>query len=177
MTSFLTLGLVDTKEDPTVELIKKELDGATSIRRAVRQGQSNLEAFHYLTKTAIDSGAFSGGIAGGVVCDGGSRPASASATIRDYEYVGAQQKINMFENTPCTGPPSHSYTGPSYPYSGPFHPSSPLCSHYKCKVCKDREYKLLDKLEAITEASEELKSGGVSYHPTRWGSHALLQWR
>ncbi len=46
MISFLTLGLVDTKEDPTVELIKKELDGATSIRREVRQGQSNVEALH-----------------------------------------------------------------------------------------------------------------------------------
>ncbi|KAM3341920.1 hypothetical protein P3S68_026886 [Capsicum galapagoense] len=38
MTFFFTLGLVDIKEDPTVELINKELDGATSIRRTVRQG-------------------------------------------------------------------------------------------------------------------------------------------
>ena len=46
MTSFLTLGLVNTKEDPTVELIKKKLDGTTSISRAVRQGQPNVEALH-----------------------------------------------------------------------------------------------------------------------------------
>ncbi|KAM3381021.1 hypothetical protein P3S68_006594 [Capsicum galapagoense] len=112
MTSFLTLGLVDTKEDPTMELIKKELDGATSIRRTVRQGQSNVEALYDLTQTATDPGASSGGLAGGVVCDGGSHPTSASAASRDYEHV----------------------------------------------VCKDREDKLLNKLEAIAEATEELKS-------------------
>ncbi|KAM3362484.1 hypothetical protein P3S68_017338 [Capsicum galapagoense] len=89
MTSFLTLGFVDTKEDPTVEL-KKELDGATSIRRAVRQGQSNVEALHDLTQAATDPGASSGGVAGGVVCDRGSHPVSASAANRDYENVGAQ---------------------------------------------------------------------------------------
>ncbi|KAM3380322.1 hypothetical protein P3S68_005895 [Capsicum galapagoense] len=112
MTSFLTLGLIDTKKDPTVELIKKELDGATSIRRAVRQGQSNVEALHDLTQTATDPGASFGGVAGGVICA-------------------------------CCGPS---------------HPSSPSCSHYKYKVCKDRKDKLLDKLETITEAAEELKS-------------------
>ncbi|KAM3236036.1 hypothetical protein P3L10_016073 [Capsicum annuum] len=158
MTFFLTLGLVDTKEDPTVELIKKELDGATSIRRTVRQNQSNVEALHDLTQTATNSGASSGGIAGGVVCDGGNHPASASAASRDYEHVGARQKINMFENTPCTTPFSHRYTGPSHPYSSPSHPSSPSCSHCKCKVCKDKEDKLLDKLKAIAEAAEDLKS-------------------
>ena len=36
MTSYITLGHVDTIADPTVELIKKELTGATDIRRAVR---------------------------------------------------------------------------------------------------------------------------------------------
>ncbi|KAM3326346.1 hypothetical protein P3S67_001472 [Capsicum chacoense] len=158
MTSFLTLGLVDTKEYPTVELIKKELDGAISIRRAIRQGQSNVEALHDQTQTATEPGASSGGVAGGVICDSGSHPVAASAASRDYEHVGAQQKINMFENTPCTGPLSHPYTGPSHPYSGPSYPSSPSCSHCKCKVCKDRENKLLDKLETIDEATEELKS-------------------
>ncbi|KAM3341919.1 hypothetical protein P3S68_026885 [Capsicum galapagoense] len=103
-------------------------------------------------------GASSRGVAGGVVCDGGNHPVSASAASRDYEHVDAQQKINMFENTLCTGFPSHPYTGPSHPYSGPSHPSSPSCSHCKCKVCKDREDKLLDKLEAIAEAAEDLKS-------------------
>ncbi|MDV3185179.1 MAG: hypothetical protein Q8842_02365, partial [Candidatus Phytoplasma australasiaticum] len=140
----LNLGLVDTKEDLTVELIKKELDGATSIRRAIRQGQPNVEALHDQPQTATDSGVSSGGVAGGVVCDGGSHPAAA---IHYYERVGAQQKINIFENTPCTGPLSHPYTGPSHPYSGPSHLSSPLYSHWKYKVCKDREDKLLQKLK------------------------------
>ncbi|KAM3398390.1 hypothetical protein P3S68_001905 [Capsicum galapagoense] len=158
MTSFLTLGLVDTKEDPMVELTKKKLDGATSIRRVVRQGQSNIEALYDQTQTATDSGASSGGVTGGVVCDGGSHPTTSSVASRDYEHIGAQQKINIFENTPCTGLPSHPYTSLSHPYSGPSHPSSPSCSHYKCKVCKDREDKLLDKLETIAKAADELKS-------------------
>ena len=46
MTSYITLGHVDTIADPTVELIKNELGGATAIRRAVRQGQPNVEALH-----------------------------------------------------------------------------------------------------------------------------------
>ncbi|KAM3203465.1 hypothetical protein P3L10_031091 [Capsicum annuum] len=106
----------------------------------------------------LDPGVSSEGVAGGVVCDSGSHPTAASAASRDYEHVGAQQKIKMFENTPCTGPPSHPYTGLSHLYSGPSHPSSPLYSHCKCKVYKDREDKLLDKLEAIAEDVEELKS-------------------
>ncbi|KAM3361284.1 hypothetical protein P3S68_016138 [Capsicum galapagoense] len=157
MTSFLTLGLFDTKEDPKMELIKKELAGATSIRRVVRQGQPNIEALYDQPQTAKDPGASSRGIAGGVVCDGGSHSNVAAAASRDYEHVGAQQKINTFENIPCIGPPSHPYTGPSHPYSGPSHPFSPLYFYCKYKLCKDREDKLLEKLEAIVEATEELK--------------------
>ncbi|KAM3355895.1 hypothetical protein P3S68_022609 [Capsicum galapagoense] len=167
MTSFLTLGLVDTKKDPAVELIKKELDGAISIRRAVRQYQSNVEALHDQTQTVTDPGASSGGVAGGVICDGGIQPMAASSANLDYEYVGAQQKINMFKNTPCTGPSFHPYIGPSHLYTGPSHPSSPSYSHYKCKVYKDREDKLLNKLEAIAEAAEELKSRRGVIPPTR----------
>ncbi|KAM3362060.1 hypothetical protein P3S68_016914 [Capsicum galapagoense] len=135
------MGLVDTTADPMVELIKKKLAGATVIRRAVRQGQLNVEALHD-QPTAIDLCASSEGVAGGVVDDGSSHP-DASATSHDYEHVGAQEKINTFGNTPCTGPS---------------HPSLPSCSHCKSKVCRDREDKVLEKLEAIAEAAEELKS-------------------
>ncbi|PHT67421.1 hypothetical protein T459_26908 [Capsicum annuum] len=154
MTSFLTLVLVDTKEDPTVELIKKELAGATSIRRAVRQGQPNVGALHDQLQTAVDPGASSRGIAGRVVYNGGSYPDAATSASRDYEHVVSYQKINNFENTPCTGP-SHPYRGPFYPHSGLSHPFLPSCSH--CKVCKDREDKLLKNLEAIAKVAEELK--------------------
>ncbi|KAF3639784.1 hypothetical protein FXO38_22461 [Capsicum annuum] len=82
MTSFITLGLVDTTADPMVELIKKELAGAIAIRKL--------------------------GVAGGIV-DVGGRYADATANY-DNEHVDAQEKINMFENTLFTGP-SHSYTG------------------------------------------------------------------
>ncbi|KAM3204966.1 hypothetical protein P3L10_028376 [Capsicum annuum] len=102
----------------------------------------NVKALHN-QPTGTDSGVSSGGAAAGVVDDGGSHPATAVATSHDYEHIGALEKINTFENTHCTGPS---------------HPSSLSYSHYKCKVCKEREDKLLKKLEAIAEAIEELKS-------------------
>jgi len=100
MTSFLTLGLVDTKEDPTMDLIKKKLAGAKAIRRAVRQGQPNVEALHD-QPTTIYLGAFSGGVAGGFVDDSGSHPDVDVNASHDYKHVGAQEKINTFENTLC----------------------------------------------------------------------------
>ncbi|KAF3661648.1 hypothetical protein FXO37_12828 [Capsicum annuum] len=59
MTSFITLGLVDTTTYLTMELIKKELAGATAIRRAVRQGQPNVKAL-YDQPIATDSSVSSG---------------------------------------------------------------------------------------------------------------------
>ncbi|KAF3659125.1 hypothetical protein FXO37_14107 [Capsicum annuum] len=106
-----------------------------------------MEALHDQPQTATDPGASPRGVAGGLVCDGGSHP-DATTARRDYEHVGAQQKLNTFENTPCTGS-SHPYTGPSHPYTGPSHPFSPSCSYYKCKVYKDREEKLHKKLKAL----------------------------
>ncbi|KAM3268838.1 hypothetical protein P3S67_030802 [Capsicum chacoense] len=64
MTSYITLGHVDTIADPKVELIKKELVGATAIRRAIRQSQPNVEAFHDQPFTKADPGASSGGVVG-----------------------------------------------------------------------------------------------------------------
>ena len=84
MTSYITLGYVDTIADPTVELIKKELAGATTIRRVVRQGQPNVEALHDQPLTKADPGASSGGVVGV-----GGRHADA-ATTHDDEHVDAQ---------------------------------------------------------------------------------------
>ncbi|KAF3676143.1 Cytochrome b-c1 complex subunit 7-1 [Capsicum annuum] len=153
ITSFITLGHVDTRADPTVELIKKELDGATTIRRTVRQGQSSVKALHDQT-TATDPGASSGGVASGV--DVGGRHTNATPSY-DVEHVDAREKINMFENTPLTGRSPY-YTGPSQRYTGLSHPPSPSCSHCKCEECKDSHDKLFKKIEAIAKAVEELKS-------------------
>ncbi|KAM3342422.1 hypothetical protein P3S68_027388 [Capsicum galapagoense] len=121
MTFFLTLGLVDTKEDPTMKLIKNKLAGETFIRRAVRQGLPNVKTLHDQPQTATDPGASSEGIAGGVICDGSSYPVAVA--IRDYEH--AQQKINTFENAPCTGP--------SHPTPVPPTPTVvPLTPHFTC---------------------------------------------
>ncbi|KAM3270853.1 hypothetical protein P3S67_029055 [Capsicum chacoense] len=107
MTSFLTLGLVDTKEDPTVELIKKELAGETSIKRVVRQGQPNVEAFHDQPQTAID------------MC------ASSSVFLVELFVMVAVILVLL-----------------------------PVV----IMMCKDNKDKLLEKLEAIAEAVEKLKS-------------------
>ena len=82
MTFFITLGLVDIIADPTVELIKKELAGATAIRRAVRQGQPSVKALHD-QPTEADPGTSSGGVVGV-----GDRHDDA-ATTHDDEYVDA----------------------------------------------------------------------------------------
>ncbi|KAF3656955.1 hypothetical protein FXO38_13903 [Capsicum annuum] len=142
MTSFITLGFVDTGKDPTLELIKKELARATTIRRAVRQGQTNVKALHDQPTTTDLSASF-GGVASGVVNDGGNYLDAIAISSYDYEHVGAQEKINTFKNTSCIGP-SHLF--------------SPSCSYYKYKVGKDREDKLIEKLEVVVEAAEELKS-------------------
>ncbi|KAM3360152.1 hypothetical protein P3S68_019864 [Capsicum galapagoense] len=93
ITFYITLGYVDTISDPTVELIKKELAGATAIRRAVRQGQPNVEALHDQPFTEADPGAFSSG----VVSVGGRH--SDAATTHDDKNIDSQERINMFENT------------------------------------------------------------------------------
>ncbi|KAM3357795.1 hypothetical protein P3S68_020726 [Capsicum galapagoense] len=141
---------------PTVKLIKMKLAGATTIRKVVRQGQPNVETLHE-KPTATNLGASSRVIAGGVVDNGGSHLDAPASTNRDYEHVCAQENINVFKNTPCTIP-SHPYIDLSHPYNGPPHPFLPLFSHYKCKRCKDREDKLLENIEAIAKATEELKS-------------------
>ncbi|PHU19104.1 hypothetical protein BC332_10255 [Capsicum chinense] len=63
MTSFITLGFVDTLADPTVDLIKKELAGVIAIRRAVREDEPNVEALHD-QPTATDLCTSSRGVAG-----------------------------------------------------------------------------------------------------------------
>ncbi|KAF3671418.1 hypothetical protein FXO38_06587 [Capsicum annuum] len=156
MTYFITLGLVNTIKEPMVELKKTKLAGSTAIRRVVRQGQHNVEAL-YDQPTTTDLGASSGGIASGVIEVGNSHTDADVDVTRDDDYVDAQLKINMFEITPYIGP-SYPYNGPFHPYSGPSHPSPPSYSYFKCKVCKDRQDILLKKIEAITEAVEELKS-------------------
>ncbi|KAF3653618.1 hypothetical protein FXO37_16880 [Capsicum annuum] len=82
MTSFITLGLVGTTADLTVELIKKELAGAKTIRRVVRK----------------DSGAPSGGVTGGVVDNGGNHPVAPATSSHDYEHDNGPQFYNNFKS-------------------------------------------------------------------------------
>ncbi|KAF3637786.1 hypothetical protein FXO37_24718 [Capsicum annuum] len=63
MNSYITLGHVDTIVDPTVDLIRKELAGATAIRRSVRQGQPNVMSLHD-QPTKANLGASYGGVFG-----------------------------------------------------------------------------------------------------------------
>ncbi|KAF3626078.1 hypothetical protein FXO37_30527 [Capsicum annuum] len=93
MTSYITLGYVDTIADPTIELIRKELARATVIRRTVRQGQPNVEALHdQLTKADL------GASASGVIGVGGpshtSSPSCSRCECGECKY--SQDKL--FEN-------------------------------------------------------------------------------
>ncbi|KAF3675604.1 hypothetical protein FXO38_04688 [Capsicum annuum] len=139
MTSYITLGHVDTIADRTVELIRKELAGAIAIRRGVRQGQPNVEALHDQS-TKADLGASSGGVFGV-----GGRHANTSTT-HDDEKFDTLEKINMFENTPF------------HPYAGPSYPSSSSCSHYECEECKDSQDKIFEKVESISKDIKKFKS-------------------
>ncbi|KAF3639632.1 hypothetical protein FXO38_22552 [Capsicum annuum] len=93
MTSLITLDFFDTITYPTIELIKKELDGATAIRRAVRQGQPNVDALHDqpAATNLVDA---SKGVAGGVIDVGGNHVNTYVASICDDNHVDAQE--NMF---------------------------------------------------------------------------------
>ncbi|KAF3626857.1 hypothetical protein FXO38_29022 [Capsicum annuum] len=119
--------------DPTVELIRKELARETAIRKAVRQGQPNVESLHD-QPTKVDPGASSCRVVGV-----GGRHADATTT-RDDEHVDAQESI------------------PFHPYKGSSHPSSHSYSRCEYKECKDSQDKLFQKVEAISKDVEEFKS-------------------
>ncbi|KAF3650795.1 hypothetical protein FXO37_18300 [Capsicum annuum] len=90
-----------------VKLINKELDGAIDIRRAVRQGQPNIEAFHD-QPTATNLGASSRGVAG-VVVDVGGRHADATSKLIDnfpvkafmkqpWDFEGLNKDMDLLKN-------------------------------------------------------------------------------
>ncbi|KAF3626923.1 hypothetical protein FXO37_30143 [Capsicum annuum] len=91
MTSFITLGLINTIADLIVELINKKLAGAISIRRVVRQGQPNVKALHDQPATT-NPGAMSEGVAGGVVHIRGNHADVDIASSCDDEHVDAPKK-------------------------------------------------------------------------------------
>ncbi|KAF3639115.1 hypothetical protein FXO37_24093 [Capsicum annuum] len=98
MTSSMTLGLVHTIADLTVELIRKELAGSTTIIRAVKQGQPHVEALHDQL-TAIDTGAATGGVggdsvAGGVVDVGASHVAEHIADAKE-KIIMSEMKFSL----------------------------------------------------------------------------------
>ncbi|KAM3324663.1 hypothetical protein P3S67_005815 [Capsicum chacoense] len=124
MTSYITLGHIDTIADPTVELIKKEWAGATTIRRAVRQGQPNVEALHDQPFTKADPATSSGRVVGV-----GGRHADASTTPDD--------------NTPF-----RPYIGSSHPSS----PSCSRCEYDECKDRWDKLFEKVEAIsKAIKE--------------------------
>ncbi|KAG5592704.1 hypothetical protein H5410_043218 [Solanum commersonii] len=136
MPFFLTLGIIDTKSNPTVDLIKKELAGATTIRREalIVSGDADDVALDVDVDVNIgvdigDAGAKSGGEhvddVGGIY--GGFTPFSEHTTS--------------------------------------FALSSSSCSACKCEECKNKEAQLIStgedvkkSLDALTSAVKELIS-------------------
>ncbi|KAF3638755.1 hypothetical protein FXO38_23072 [Capsicum annuum] len=98
ITSFITLGLVDIIADLIVELIKKELAGATSIRRSVRQGQvrPNVKALHD-QPTVTNLGASFMGIAGGVDDVSGKHADADTTTSHDDEHLAYQEAYDIVD--------------------------------------------------------------------------------
>ncbi|KAF3636435.1 hypothetical protein FXO37_25449 [Capsicum annuum] len=96
MTSFITLGFVDTIVDPTVELIKKELDRAIAIRREVREDEPNVEALHD-QPTATDLCASSRGVVGEVIDIGGKHIDAAGPLkkVEIYVELGTKEKKDL----------------------------------------------------------------------------------
>ncbi|KAH0712709.1 hypothetical protein KY289_008668 [Solanum tuberosum] len=136
MPFFLTLEIIDTKSDPIVDLIKKELTGATTIRREapIVSGDADDVALDVDVDVniGIDIGD-AGGKSGGEHVD----------DVGDI-YGGF---------TPFSG------------HTTSFAPSSSSCSACKCEECKNKEAQLIStgedvkkSLDALTSAVKELIS-------------------
>ncbi|XP_047263690.1 protein PopA1-like [Capsicum annuum] len=150
------LGLVDTIAEPTVKLIKKKLDGAIAIRRAIRQGLPNFEALHD-QYTVTNSNASSGGITGGVVDIGGSHLDADTDASRDDEH----------ESRTCISP------------SVVDHPLGPATDH---RLGKLLPHQLANQTRAPPRVDSSLCSSAYGVlaaisnccSPPRTGSYALL---
>ncbi|KAF3632364.1 hypothetical protein FXO37_27517 [Capsicum annuum] len=90
-------GLVDIIADTMVDLLKKELAGATTIRREARQGQPSVEALHDQT-TATNLDASSGITAGGVDVGGRYDDATASHDVEHaVDILLEERKIKVYD--------------------------------------------------------------------------------
>ncbi|KAF3616327.1 hypothetical protein FXO37_35127 [Capsicum annuum] len=134
-----------------MELIKKELTGATNIRRAVRKGQPHVEVL-YDQPAAIDSCATYGGVGGDSVASGFVDVGAS----HDDEYVSnAEEKINI------TRPKFNLLEDDDFQiilFNGPKYPSSKSCSLCKCKKCKDRHDRIFKRIDDLTDAINVLTS-------------------
>ncbi|KAM3232717.1 hypothetical protein P3L10_018076 [Capsicum annuum] len=139
MTFYITLGHVHTIADPTVELIKKELTGATAIRRAVRQGQPNVEALHDQPFTKADPGASSGGVVGI-----GSREPHTLTTLVRRKKKAIRDVLSARKSKEITIPPSPK----AIEVSGPVkkHVDIILCLMRKRQLTYREAYEAADRI-------------------------------
>ncbi|KAH0659568.1 hypothetical protein KY289_028316 [Solanum tuberosum] len=136
MPFFLTLGIIDTKSDPTVDLIKKELAGATTIRREAPIVSGDADDVALDVDVDVNIGVDIG--------DAGAKSGGEHVDDVGGIYGGF---------TPFSG------------HTTSFAPSSSLCSACKCEECKNKEAQLIStgedvkkSLDALTSAVKELIS-------------------
>ncbi|KAH0746449.1 hypothetical protein KY285_008106 [Solanum tuberosum] len=136
MSFFLTLGIIDTKSDPTVDLIKKELAGATTIRREAPIVSGDADDVILDVDVDVNIGVDIG--------DAGAKSGGEHVDDVGGIYGGF---------TPFSG------------HTTSFGPSSSLCSACKCEECKNKEAQLIStgedvkkSLDALTSAVKELIS-------------------
>ncbi|KAF3625124.1 hypothetical protein FXO37_31028 [Capsicum annuum] len=150
-------GIVQTKPDLMVDLIKKELARERAIKRAARKGQFVLDEPHVEDLNDQPFGTSGGG--GGSDGDGVGDEVGDSVTggvgdtgakHADVENVVDARVRNLFEIRV-----EHDDGGGLTPFSGP---SLSLCSVCKCQECKDRHEELIERIDDLTTAVKKLTS-------------------
>ncbi|KAH0693922.1 hypothetical protein KY285_021019 [Solanum tuberosum] len=129
MPFFLTLGIIDTKSDPTVDLIKKELTGATTIRKEAP-----------IVSGDADDLALDVDVDANIGVDIGDAGAKSGCEHVD-DVGGIYGGFTPFNR-----------------HTTSFAPSSSSCSACKCEECKNKEAQLISTGEDVKKSLDTLTS-------------------
>ncbi|KAG5601714.1 hypothetical protein H5410_033084 [Solanum commersonii] len=129
MPFFLTLGIIDIKSEPTVDLIKKELAGAITIRREAPIVSGDADDVALDVDVDVNIGVD--------ICDAGAK--SGGEHVDDVG--GIYDGFTPFSE-----------------HTTSFAPSSSSCSACKCEECKNKEAQLISTGEDVKKSLDALTS-------------------
>ncbi|KAH0658941.1 hypothetical protein KY285_027490 [Solanum tuberosum] len=129
MPFFLTLGIIDTKSDPTVDLIKKELVGATTIRREAPIVSGDADDVALDVDVDVNIGV-------------------------DFGDAGAKSGGEHVDDVGCI----YGGFTPFSEHTTSFAPSSSSCSACKCEEGKNKEAQLISTGEDVKKSFDALTS-------------------